>query len=198
MTHSFSEAFTMNNRKSKLKELFGEMSDFSDNESPPPRDRPPTPGKNMVVPPRVGTTVQRGDRETARWTAAMATPPPPPPAKRRTEDPAPLAKRSGPTSPRDVPAEPVFAVSAPEAAVDGIEGRPREDDAGGEWRLLRVRESERPAGSPPIRIILPTGRAVDIPFYAVHRSRKYKLRIAGERWIMRFDCQGRLSTCRRA
>jgi len=193
----------MNNRKLKLKELFGEMSDFSDDESPPPRDRPPTPGKNISIVPRVGTTVQRGDRETARRTAAMTTPPPPPPTKRGTEGPAPLAKRSGPTSPPDVPAEPVYAVSAPEAVVvvpvdDGTEGRPREDDAGGEWRLLRVKESERPAGPPPVRIILLTGRAVDIPFFAVYRSRKYKLRLADDRWVMRFDRQSRLTTCRRA
>jgi len=84
----------MDKRKLKLKELFGEMSDFSDDEIPPTRDRPPIPGKKIIIMPRVGTTVQRGDREAARRTAAMATPPPPPPTKRWTEDPAPLAKRS--------------------------------------------------------------------------------------------------------
>jgi len=78
----------MNDRNSKLKELFGEMSDISDDESQPPRDRPPTPGKDIVFVPRVGTVVQRGDRETARRIAAIATPPPPPPAKRRREGPS--------------------------------------------------------------------------------------------------------------
>jgi len=39
----------------------------------------------------------------------------------------------------------------------------------------------------PVRVVLPTWRAVDVPFFAVHRSRKYKLRIASDRWIMRFD-----------
>jgi len=194
----------MGKRKLKMKELFGEMSDFSDDENPPPRDRPPTPGKNIVIMPRVGTTVQRGDREAARWTAAMTTPPPPPPTKRRTEGPASLAKKNGPTSPPDVPAEPVCAVSAPEAAVAvpvgvGTEVRPRDAAAAaGTWRVPHIAEVEPPIGPPLVRVVLPTGHAVDVPFFAVHRSRKYKLRIAGDRWIMRFNRWGQLSTCRRA
>jgi len=179
------------------------MSDFSDDEFTPTRDRPPTPGKKIAMMPRVGITVQRGDRETARRTAALATPPPLPPTKRQTEGPTSLTKRSGPASPPDDSAEPIFAVSAPEAAVtDPVDNeardRPREIDASGKWRVQRIVEVEPSTGPPPVRVILPTGRAVDIPFFAVHRSRKYKLRIAGDRWVMRFDRQGRLTTCRRA
>jgi len=84
----------MNDRNSKLKELFGEMSDFSDEESQPSRDRPPTPGRDIIIVPRVGTTVQRGDRETARRAAAMAAPPPPLPTKCRAEGPASPTRKS--------------------------------------------------------------------------------------------------------
>jgi len=188
--HSFPRALAMAERKRKLKELFGEMSDLSDEEMPPPRDRPPTPGKKLTIVPRVGTTTQRGDRETARRNAAIASPPPPPPNKRRAGGPAPrggeIASVEGPTSP-----------PAPETI--GTDAQPPDVITAGEWRTPPVLEyGPPPEGPPPVRVILPTGRAVDIPFFAVHRSRKYKLRIAGDRWVMRFNRHGQITVCRRA
>jgi len=52
--HSFPKTVTMAKRKLKLEELFGEMSDLSDEETLPPRDRPPTPGRRLTIVPRVG------------------------------------------------------------------------------------------------------------------------------------------------
>jgi len=157
------------------------MSDISDDESQPPRDRPPTPGKDIVIVPRVGTVVQRGDRETARRIAAIATPPPPP-AKRRREGP----KSPPPPVTLQEPACAAIITDTDIAVPVGVgtEARPRDAAAAGTWRVPRIAKVEPPTGPPPVRVVLPTGRAVDIPFYAVHRSRKYKLRIAGERWIM--------------
>jgi len=52
----------MAKRQRKIEELFGEMSDFSDEEVLSSRDRPPTPGKKIIITvPRVGTVTQRGD-----------------------------------------------------------------------------------------------------------------------------------------
>jgi len=57
----------------------------------------------------------------------------------------------------------------------------------------------QPSRIPPaVKVILPTGRIAEIPHFAVFRSRKYKLRLPGERWILRFDRCGRLNSCRRA
>jgi len=138
MAHSFSKASTMNNRKTKLKELFGDMSDFSDEEMQPPRDRPPTPGKDIVIVPRVGTMVQRGDRETDRRVAAIATPPPPPPAKRRREGPM------APPPPDTLP-EPACAATITDTNIAvpvgvGTEARPRDAAAAGTWRVPRIAE----------------------------------------------------------
>jgi len=42
--HSLPKALAMAEQKQKVKELFGEISDSSDEEMPPSCDRPPTPG----------------------------------------------------------------------------------------------------------------------------------------------------------
>jgi len=188
----------MNKQQEKLKELFGEMSDFSDEETIASRDRPPTPGRKKRTVPRVGTWVQRGDRESAQRAAVMASPPPPPPTRRRNGGPTPpaeedvgVANLEGPTSPPP-PGDPITDAAA------GTDAQTPDAAAAGVWRTPCPMDIEPPAGPPPVRVILPTGRAIDVPYFAVRRSRKYKLRLGGDRWVMRFDRHGRVTVCRRA
>lgn len=50
---------------------------------------------------------------------------------------------------------------------------------------------------PPIRVELAPGLSVMVPHHAVHVGRRYRIRLPGERWFLRFDRRGRLSSRRR-
>jgi len=122
--------------------------------------------------PHIGTTTQRGDRETARRTAAIASPSPPSLTKRRADGPTPPAKRSviniinieGPKSalPTEVSANSIDAATRPPEAVVTVpvdvrtDARPPDTAAAGKWRPPRAVEGEPPTG-PPSGLFCPPG-----------------------------------------
>lgn len=50
-------------------------------------------------------------------------------------------------------------------------------------------------GSTPIEVEIAPGRVVRVPHHAVHKTRKYKIRLADGNWTLRFDHRGQLRTC---
>lgn len=127
---------------------------------------PSDPSAPKPRPPRVGTVIQRSDRENARKAALLAAPPPPPPPRHR-----PLRPYERPPPP------PPPARTEPAPAVDP----PPE--------LLMPMG---PIPVPPIRVQIEPGLDFEVPHFAVHVSRRYRPRIADGQWILRFSRDGKL------
>lgn len=53
-----------------------------------------------------------------------------------------------------------------------------------------------PLPPPPISVEVEKGTVVEVPFYAAHVSRKYTARMANRRWIIRFNANGQVRSCR--
>ena len=121
---------------------------------------PPTAVPGPSRPPRVGTIVQRGDREQQVKRAMLLQPPPPPPKR-----------RPAPASPPEEPA---------------METQPG---------LLML---TGPTPPPPIRCQVAPGIVFEVPHFAVHTSRRYKVRSTEHGyWILRFSKRGELRYTRR-
>ncbi|KAL6421464.1 hypothetical protein ACFW04_012935 [Cataglyphis niger] len=114
-------------------------------------------------PPRVGTIVQRSDRENARKLQGLMQQPPPLPARLRR-----------PTAPDNTRPDTTRAESTP----------PLLTPTG-------------PLPPPPIRVQVEPGIVFEVPHFAVHVSRKYKIRSPQGHWVMRFSKTGQLRYRRR-
>lgn len=53
-----------------------------------------------------------------------------------------------------------------------------------------------PLPPPPIPVEVEKGTVVEVPHYAAHVSRKYTARMANRRWIVRFNANGQVRSCR--
>ncbi|KAL0120367.1 hypothetical protein PUN28_008197 [Cardiocondyla obscurior] len=53
------------------------------------------------------------------------------------------------------------------------------------------------ADNPFIKLRMPTGKTINVPVSAVWKNRKYRARTTSARWLLRFDADGTLCTCRR-
>jgi len=153
-------------------EILAAIEDFlAETESPPaepPEPVAPAPPVKSRAP-RVGTIIQRSDREQARKAAIMATPPPPLPGRRQ---PRPYERRPPP------PARETTANTTPAAVPE-----------------MLVPMGLLPA--PPIRVQVEPGLVFEVPHFAVHVSRRYRPRTAEGQWILRFSRDGKLRYHRR-
>lgn len=123
--------------------------------------------------PRVGTVVQRSDQANRRKQEWLMTVPPPVPSR--------TARRLVGGRPVAVPekiSDEVPAPSAPETL--GVVLRPT-----------------GPLPPPPLRVEVEPGTIVEVPHFAAHVSRQYKVRQGGRRWHLRFDRAGRVRSCKR-
>ncbi|KAL6416809.1 hypothetical protein ACFW04_013157 [Cataglyphis niger] len=127
-------------------------------ERPPPAPRPP----------KVGTSIQRSDRENRLKAAMLATPPPPLSACRR--------RRDHPSPPPRTPAR-------------AKEQRP---DAAPSFSTPEILVPVGPAPPPPIMVELEPELIAPVPHFAVHVSRRYKVRLPQGRWTLRFSADGKL------
>jgi hypothetical protein len=53
-----------------------------------------------------------------------------------------------------------------------------------------------PLPPPPIPVEAAPGVVVEVPHFAIHVSRRYKVRVGNRRWTLRFDRTGRLRSSR--
>lgn len=53
-----------------------------------------------------------------------------------------------------------------------------------------------PLPPPPITVEVEKGTMVEVPYFAAHVSRKYTARLANRRWIIRFNANGQVRSCR--
>lgn len=90
-----------------------------------PTDGPSTPSPATAVPPpsrppKVGTIIQRSDRENARKAAILTTPPPPPPKRRppRPYERPPPPVRKETTAPTELLLQPTGPIPAPPIRVE--------------------------------------------------------------------------------
>ncbi|KAL6419303.1 hypothetical protein ACFW04_013942 [Cataglyphis niger] len=129
-----------------------------------PIDRPPPAPR----PPKVGTTIQRSDRENRIKAAMLATPPPPlASCRRRRNHPPP-------------PSRPRTQAWAKDQRPDAAPGPPPPTP-----KILIPMGSALP---PPIMVEL----IASVPHFAVHVSRRYKIRLPQGRWTLRFSADGKL------
>ncbi|KAL6433555.1 hypothetical protein ACFW04_006561 [Cataglyphis niger] len=131
-----------------------------------PIDRPPPAPR----PPKVGTTIQRSDRENRIKAAMLATPPPPLASCRR--------RRNHPPPP-----------SRPRTQARAKEQRP---DAAPSFPTPEILVPMGPAPPPPIMVELEPGLIAPVPHFAVHVSRRYKIRLPQGQWTLRFSADGKL------
>lgn len=118
---------------------------------------PAGPATSASRPPKVGTIIQRSDREQQRKREMLLQPPPPPP------------KRRQPPAPREEPptAPPLLMPTGP-------------------------------TPPPPIPCQVAPGVVFDVPHFAVHVSRRYKIHSAEHGfWVLRFTRRGELRYTRR-
>ncbi|KAL6420563.1 hypothetical protein ACFW04_014887 [Cataglyphis niger] len=118
-------------------------------------------------PPRVGTLVQRSDRTNARKLQRLTQQSLPLPARPRR----PIAPNN--THPSTATTEPQPPLLMPTLLVPGS------------------------LPPPPIRVQVEPGIIFDVPHFAVHVSRKYKIRSPQGHWVMRFSKTGQLRYRRR-
>ncbi|KAL6419059.1 hypothetical protein ACFW04_011606 [Cataglyphis niger] len=134
-----------------------------------PIDRPPPAPR----PPKVGTIIQRSDRKNRIKAAMLATPPPP------------LA--SWPPAPK------LSAATSPATKADTDKG----PKTGHHTRPLHVRNLG-PHGPHTATADHGGSRAgkcgtdAPVPHFAVHVSRRYKIRLPQGRWTLRFSADGKL------
>jgi len=131
-------------------------------------EAPPPPPPEKPKAPRVGTIIQRSDRENAVKAVMLATPPPPPPRRR---PPRPYERRPPPPARETVT---TTAAAAPELLVP-----------------------MGPIPAPPIRVQVEPGLVFEVPHFAVHVTRRYRPRTADGQWILRFSRDGKLRYHRR-
>jgi len=132
-----------------------------------PTEQPKQPAEKPRAP-RVGTVIQRSDRENARKAAFLATPPPP-----RRRQPRPYERQPPPPA-RDGPSTAAAIAAEPE--------------------LLMLMG---PIPAPPIRVQVEPDLVFEVPHFAVHVSRRYRPRTADGQWILRFSRNGKLRYHRR-
>ncbi|KAL0120493.1 hypothetical protein PUN28_008317 [Cardiocondyla obscurior] len=261
-------------------EIFGDsLSDLSDEEPREPTKPPEPPDQRKDIP-RVGSSLQRGDRAQERHTQWLAEPPPstrpkrrlvvepvvrrrthtamttavatwvaratstPPrcgqPARSRPDAPQPGPSQCGPPPPFPRPAvgprrpPPQFRPPEPQPW-PRPPGPPPQLRPAGPRPQFRTPESPpqlwprgpppqiRPARPPPMqqpspvrkecaglvmvdppgldnpytRVKLPTGEVITVPISAVWKNRKFRARTSSGKWLLRFDGDGTLRTCRR-
>ncbi|KAL6416704.1 hypothetical protein ACFW04_011466 [Cataglyphis niger] len=189
----------MASRQETIRELFGsDLFDLEDDD---------TPDRTRARLPRVGTSVQRADREQHRKRAMLLETPPPPPKRSRGPPGTRTCRRSTaatPTSPQNTNPRP----RPPAPRRDrGLRGRqrpppatPTESCSVGPDPLLpgrvpviaTVSQGDMgPALPPPVRITLPSGEVAEVPHFAAHISRHYRVHVLSGRWLVRFNHQGR-------
>ncbi|GAB1867791.1 hypothetical protein CAJAP_08870 [Camponotus japonicus] len=173
-------------KRALIKELFGSDSEESSEEEERKRKRTWR-EEERRPPPKPGTTVQRSDREQARKAAIfLATPPrargPPATAPRRqrtgTSAPPGRVRQPTPSTATRPGTAPPTSVAIPVCAA-------------------ATRPTADPTLSPPVLVHLPDGGTSEVPHYAAHKSRKFHVRTATGRWLVRFDHLGRQRSCRR-
>ncbi|KAL6417476.1 hypothetical protein ACFW04_012704 [Cataglyphis niger] len=146
----------MASRRETIRELFG--SDVSDLEED-------TPDRARAQLPRVGTSIQRTDREQRRRRAMLLETPPPPP--RRSRGPPGTQTRQRPS-----PATPTVSRGVdPDLLSPGREP----------VVATTSRGNMGPALPPSVRVTLPSGEVAEVPHFAAHISRHYRVRVPSGR-----------------
>lgn len=156
--------------------------------------RPPRSRRKSAPAPRNPPT-----RRAPTTSGALSSRPPdeePPATTPVTHQPAPAAPEPRPTTSAGhaaLPRTPPICAAVTQAATSpATRGRAtaRKPPAPGPAR-------GPPTTKKPVPILLPTGERILVPHSAVYRNRKFRARTGNARWLLRFDPQGRLRTCRR-
>ncbi|XP_036138435.1 basic proline-rich protein-like [Monomorium pharaonis] len=139
--------------------------------------------------------------------APLSTPPaPPPPAPHRAAPPRPLAAitpqlitppPAPPTAP-PIASPPALPTAPPIASPPTPPTTPPPAPPHHGYRTVRPTplfpngtSPAPPMGyTPPVRVALPNGRVVAVPFHAAVVRRKYRVTDTGDRWIICFDRRG--------
>ncbi|KAL6416590.1 hypothetical protein ACFW04_012094 [Cataglyphis niger] len=189
----------MASQRETLLELFG--SDLSDLEEES------QPSQTRAQLPRVGTIVQRADREQRRRRAILLETPPPPPRRSRGLSGTHFRRRPAPATPTSPQGtDPRLRPRTPRHD-RGSRGRRRpspatptvsrgvDPDLGSPGREPVVATTSRgdmeAALPPPVRVTLPTGEVAEVPHFAAHILRNYRMRVLSGKWLIRFDHHGR-------
>jgi len=152
--------------------------------------------------PRVGTITERSSAANQRKiTALMATPPPPPPRRRvPTSQPQPSPSLQaeleelfgdlsdlndeGTTETAETPATTRFTAATELPAATTTVAAAASPVAFG------------PVGPPPVKLRI-NGHEVLVPYFAATINRKYRARIGGQRFVLRFNRAGDCTYARR-
>jgi len=170
-------------KRALLKQLFGSDSEESGGEEDRERRRE---WKDEGRRPPPGTSIQRSDRNQARKAAIfLATPPPPPP---RARGPPATAPHRRVVSERRSQPEPSTSASSAIAP-------PPPDSI--PVCAAATRATADPTLPLSVRVHLPNGETIEVPYFAAHKSRKYRARTPTGRWLIRFDHRGRQRSCKR-
>lgn len=183
----------------------------------PPLPWPPLPKIQRRQAPRVGTYIQRSDATNQRKLAILATPPPPLTPRRRqaasklTQKQA--AKEREPEVTKQHAGKPdnghnqIAALNGNRKIEEDKESQSKEIHRQGseERQQLETQETpqkerrpppqETPIGPslpPPVQVEIEPGYEVEIPYFSVHVSNRYKIRTPRGRYTLRFTKQGQL------
>ncbi|KAL6417459.1 hypothetical protein ACFW04_012718 [Cataglyphis niger] len=188
----------MASHRETIRELFGSgVSDVEEDDAP---------DRARAQLPRVGTSVQRADREQRRRRAMLLETSPPPPWRSRGPPGTQTRRRSAPATPTSPPGiDPRPRSQAPRRD-RRLRGRQRPSPAtptesrgigpdplspGQEPMVATISQGDMgPALPPPVRVTLPSGEMAEVPHFAAHISRHYKVRVPSGKWLVRFDHQG--------
>ncbi|XP_032689020.1 proline-rich receptor-like protein kinase PERK8 [Odontomachus brunneus] len=161
----------------------------------PPAIPPPIATRmlNRKVPSQ-GTRIQRSDIEQRRKAIMLTAPLPPPSGRQRRvsgtmkADQMTLRNRLPTTPPAVSPATPT-ASTAPSEKPKGHTTRPTDRGTSTAHRPEPLR-AIGPSLPPPVRVEVQPGIVAEIPHFAVHVSRRYRLRLPQGRWMLRFNNEG--------
>ena len=190
-----------------IEEINALLGDGGPSDEPRPAAPPP--------PPTVGTYVQRSDRTTAKKWAMLTTPLPPMPKRTPRVKSVATCNRRVKIWPTPQQARAATAAAPPKATPPAIPvitlpeeptGGPTNN--GGEDRPCPVLPKPGTSQDAPLTLIAPTplppiwvevepGYAVPVPHFAVHSTRKYRVRNDRGKWNLRFDSRGQLRYRRR-
>lgn len=146
-----------------------------------PSDPPaPTTTSAKRAPPIVGVRVQRFSaqhRKVQEW--LMSQPPPPPARKPATAAPR-RPPRAAPTVAATTIVRPTTTATPPAPVVLPTPARPTGI-----------------APPPPIPVEIEPGLVFQVPHFAAHVGRKYRVRLDGRQWVVRLNHNGAVRSVRR-
>ncbi|XP_032690356.1 mucin-7-like [Odontomachus brunneus] len=167
--------------------------------------------------PSRGTRIQRSDAAQKRKAIFLTAPPPPPPGRRGraagTRKTGTSAVQIQPACARRAtkrtasPPAPAGTPAPRTTAAQPTTETPLITKTGGQPGTATKRATDRatteplriipPSLPPPIPVELRPGLITMVPHFAVHVSRRYRVRIPEGRWMLRFNRIGQLRACQR-